>query len=201
MHSERGFDRLVNFSDAVVAIAITLLVLPLVSAASDLSRESVEQFVQQNLMQFFSFVLSFVIIGRFWLVHHQLFERLSEYNKPLLVWNLMWLMGIVFLPFPTELFATSGGNDVLTNALYIGTMLWITLTLLGISVTAYRNPTLLKSGNSKDAHITRGIAMAILLLISLLISLIWPMIGLYSLFALFFTRPIERLLSRGQVTN
>ena len=201
MHSERGFDRLVNFSDAVVAIAITLLVLPLVTAASDLTRESVEVFVQQNAMQFFSFVLSFVIIGRFWLVHHQLFERLGEYNTPVLVWNLMWLLGIVFLPFPTELFATSGGDDVLTNVLYIGTMLWITLTLLGISITAYRNPTLLKSGKPQDAHITRGLAMAILLVVALVICLAWPVVGLYSLFALFFTRPIERLLGRRQPSN
>ncbi|MGV1035091.1 MAG: TMEM175 family protein [Microbacteriaceae bacterium] len=196
MHSERGFDRLVNFSDAVVAIAITLLVLPLVTEASNLSQESVGEFLRANAMQFFSFFLSFIIIGRFWLVHHQMFERLRDFNKPILVWNLLWLLGIVFLAFPTELFATSGGDDVVTNALYIGTMLWITVALLGISLTAYRSPELFKSGDSGDAHLSRGVAMVVLLVVALGVCLLWPMIGLYSLFALFFTRPIERLLQR-----
>lgn len=196
MHSERGFDRLVNFSDAVVAIAITLLVLPLVTEASNLSQESVGQFLRENSMQFFSFFLSFIIIGRFWLVHHQMFERLRDFNTSMLVWNLLWLLGIVFLAFPTELFATSGGDDVVTNALYIGTMLWITVALLGISLTAYRSPELLKSGDSGDAHLSRGVAMVVLLVVALGVCLLWPMIGLYSLFALFFTRPIERLLQR-----
>lgn len=196
MHSERGFDRLVNFSDAVVAIAITLLVLPLVTEASNLSQESVGQFLRENYMQFFSFFLSFIIIGRFWLVHHQMFERLRDFNTSMLVWNLLWLLGIVFLAFPTELFATSGGDDVVTNALYIGTMLWITVALLGISLTAYRSPELLKSGDSGDAHLSRGVAMVVLLVVALGVCLLWPMIGLYSLFALFFTRPIERLLQR-----
>lgn len=196
MHSERGFDRLVNFSDAVVAIAITLLVLPLVTEASNLSQESVGQFLRENSMQFFSFFLSFIIIGRFWLVHHQMFERLRDFNTSMLVWNLLWLLGIVFLAFPTELFATSGGDDVVTNALYIGTMLWITVALLGISLTAYRSPELLKSGDGGDAHLSRGVAMVVLLVVALGVCLLWPMIGLYSLFALFFTRPIERLLQR-----
>ena len=64
VHTERGFDRLVNFSDAVVAIAITLLILPLVDTAATVGTESAGKLVVQNGYKLFVFVLSFAVIGQ-----------------------------------------------------------------------------------------------------------------------------------------
>lgn len=65
-----GFSRMVNFCDAVVAIAITLLILPLVDAAGSIGSLSVRGLFVQNAFRLFVFVLSFAVIGNFWLIHH-----------------------------------------------------------------------------------------------------------------------------------
>ena len=55
IRTERGLDRLVNFSDATVAIAITLLILPLVDAASQIGRQSFGDFVAENFWEILAF--------------------------------------------------------------------------------------------------------------------------------------------------
>lgn len=110
MHTERGFDRLVNFSDAVVAIAITLLILPLVDTATELNDKTVSELLADNWVKLLVFVISFAVIGRFWLAHHRMYENIVGYDKPLLWANLFWLLTIVFLPFPTELIAAGAGR-------------------------------------------------------------------------------------------
>ena len=84
MQTERGFDRLVNFSDAVVAIAITLLVLPLVDSAREFHDGNVADFLALNADGLFTFALSFVVIGNFWRLQHRLYESLTGYNAALL---------------------------------------------------------------------------------------------------------------------
>jgi hypothetical protein len=66
MQSEAGCRRLVNFSDAVVAIAITLLVLPLFDSASSIGTEGLGKFFQDNETRLLAFGLSFAVIGSFW---------------------------------------------------------------------------------------------------------------------------------------
>ncbi len=99
---EAEINRLAAFSDGVVAIAITLLVLGL-----DMPEGLDEQAFARELAdlgpQLFSFVLSFVVIGRFWLSHHRVFRYVRFYDDRLLVINGLFLLAVVFLPFPTEL--------------------------------------------------------------------------------------------------
>ena len=99
--TDRGLDRLVNFSDAAVVIAITLLVLPLVGVATEITRHhaTVWGIFLANGGTFLAFAISFVVIARFWVVHHRVFEFVRDYN-PTIVWlNFLWLASIVFLPF------------------------------------------------------------------------------------------------------
>lgn len=90
---------MVLFSDAVIAIAITLLVLDLrVSevAGADLQHQLLE--VVPNIL---SFLASFAVIGLFWEAHHRLFLYVDGYDRTLLWLNLLFLMLLAFLPFPT----------------------------------------------------------------------------------------------------
>src|ERR1700691_2436078 len=103
MRSETGLRRLVNFSDAVVAIAITLLILPLVDVAGSIGASSVGHFLDVNKDKLLAFALSFAVIGNFWWVQHQQFERVKKYNAVLVGGMGLWVFSIVFLPFPTEL--------------------------------------------------------------------------------------------------
>jgi TMEM175 potassium channel family protein len=98
-------ERLVFFSDAVMAIAITLLVVELsIPAAS----EDVGDALLDRWPQFLSFILSFFVIGVFWMAHHRFFRYVARLDQRLLWLNLLFLMCIAFLPFPT---AVLGDHD------------------------------------------------------------------------------------------
>lgn len=192
MRTAHGFARLVGFSDGVVAIAITLLILPLVDAASGY-RGDVGAFFNDHLGQFLVFLLSFVVIGDFWIVHHRLFERLDGYNTPLLWTNLLWLLSIVFLPFPTALLAGSHSGDRAVYALYVGTMVVTTTASLLLRAIAVRSPELQADGAGGMLRLTPAV-LPLLLMVAAFALAVWvPAIGLWSLTLLALARPIEAL--------
>lgn len=121
--TERGLDRVVNFSDAVVAIAITLIILPLVDLAQEYGGGPVSVFLGENATGLAAAALSFVVIATFWRDHHRIFERTVGYSRRLVSLNFVWLAGIVFLPLPTVLLFDAAGNDRGASMLYIATML------------------------------------------------------------------------------
>lgn len=117
----RALDRLLAFSDAVVAIAITLIVLPLVDAATD--AESTVAFFQQNQSPLLSAALSFVIVAVFWRVHHDLFSTSRGFTPGVLRLQFLWLAAIVFLPVATALEFVGQGQERSAVAIYIGSLL------------------------------------------------------------------------------
>lgn len=116
--TERGLDRVVNFSDAVVAIAITLLVLPLTDLDTSADGTGAWDLVNQNLGAFGAFFLTFFLIALNWLNHHRTWEHLNDYTVPLVWLNMGWLMVIVLLPFTSGLVSTQGFGGG-TGALYL----------------------------------------------------------------------------------
>src|SRR5690606_5571513 len=89
--TERGLDRLVAFSDGVVAIAITLLVLPLLDVAADDSSWHVWSDAGPRMQ---GFAITFAVVASFWVVHHRLFELIDGYNGRLVWANMLWLATI-----------------------------------------------------------------------------------------------------------
>lgn len=87
--TERGIDRFVFFTDAVVAVAITLLVLPLIDTASNIGGASVPEYIGENFTRIIAFVLSFAVVGRFWISHHQFIENITDYNRSALWLNMI----------------------------------------------------------------------------------------------------------------
>jgi|1186.fasta_scaffold382388_2 uncharacterized membrane protein len=140
--------RLEAFSDGVIAIAITLLILevkiPHVRAAR-LAHALGEQWPS-----YVAYALTFVVIGIMWMNHHRVFELIGRTDRGLLFVNLMMLMGIAFLPFPTALLADyvvdGGNNATVAAAVYSATMTVIGLTFLGIWLYLRRHPELLAPG-------------------------------------------------------
>jgi uncharacterized membrane protein len=99
--ARRQFERLVFFSDAVFAIAITLLVLDLKAPVGAHGEARLDKVVP-NIM---AFCLSFYVIGIFWQAHHSLFGHVQREDAVLRRVNLLFLGTIVFLPFPTSVLA------------------------------------------------------------------------------------------------
>jgi uncharacterized membrane protein len=197
MHTERGFDRLVNFSDAVVAIAITLLILPLVDTVTELAEgESVIDLLVRDQSKFVVFIISFVVIGRFWMVHHRVYEQAIGYNPQLLWANLAWLLTIVFLPFPTELIADNSGPATATT--YVGTMLATSLTMGWQHLILIRHPELQAPEVRGTLSLTPSIVTVALMLVTLLAVIVFPDLGLWGLFILLLTAPVHALVRRAQ---
>lgn len=192
MATERGFDRLVNFSDAVVAIAATLLVLPIVDTASYLNGHSVDKTIHQAVPAFLTFALSFLVIGRFWFSHHRFFERLTGYTPRLVWFNLMWLFGIVVMPFPTALIANASSSDRLAVLTYLGTMLWISLSQLLMSAEIYVRPDVLAPGEHRSSSLVFAGVLTGILSVSFAIGAFWPSLGLWSLFLIVLIWPITK---------
>ena len=88
--------RIDAFSDGVFAIAITLLVINLLPIRSDLAH---------HWPEYAAFAFSFLSIGVMWVNHHHLMDQLERADRVLLFLNLLLLMGVVVIPFPTILVA------------------------------------------------------------------------------------------------
>ena len=184
MDAQRGFDRLVNLSDAVVAIAATLLILPLVDTASEIDAGDLGSLFVDHWQQLFAFALSFAVICRFWLIHHALFNRLVGFSRPLLWANFVWMGSIAFLPFPTELVAFAGADHALTSALYVATMCVAAGATTLIQWIAIRNPELQSAEVRGTMTLHEALASSITMVVVLVVVVVLPGVGLWALLLL-----------------
>ena len=97
--------RIEAFSDGVFAIAATLLVLDLRLPGPGAAGHSVTYQLLHAWPQYFAYVVSFLTIGIMWMNHHTALAHVRRVDRPLLVLNLLLLMGVVAIPFPTALVA------------------------------------------------------------------------------------------------
>jgi uncharacterized membrane protein len=94
------YDRVLFFSDAVFAIAITLLVVDL--RVPDVVPNAAQQIKNSN-GRILSFAISFLVIGLFWMGHHHVFRYITALDRPAIFLNLLLLGTVAFLPYPTAL--------------------------------------------------------------------------------------------------
>ena len=189
-----GMARLLGFSDGVFAIAITLLILNI-----ELPRETGSATVglHQVLAEwpdFLSYVISFLVIGNYWIVHHSMFEDVERYNRGLLWINIVYLMFIAFIPYSTSLIGDFPGSVPII--VYAGT-----LTLTGVVLAVlWRYAWLhdLLDGTVDNAKV-RDISFRILIPSgifagSILVSLVSAQLAMYSWLLLFLADPIRNRL-------
>ena len=94
-------ERLMFFSDAVVAIAITLLALELPVPAGD-TAAAMGRDLASHANEFVAFLISFVVIASHWVVHYQVFRYVRRAPRGLVGLNLIWLLLIIVTPFTTR---------------------------------------------------------------------------------------------------
>jgi uncharacterized membrane protein len=119
------------FSDGVFAIAITLLVLEIKVPPPDTALGAELLHLWPSYL---AYVVSFLVIGAIWINHHAMFQHIVRVDGTLLLLNVLHLMPIAFLPFPTAVLAEAfhrGTDEPVAAAFYGGI-----LTVVGIFVTA-----------------------------------------------------------------
>ena len=179
------------FSDGVFAIAITLLILAVgvdqARANGNLSHQLLHLWPA-----YIAYAVSFVTIGIMWVNHHLVFRQFARVDRPLLLLNVLLLMLIAFVPFPTRVVAQSAhtaGDREAAALLYGITM--TTTAILFFSVWIYGSRKLLRpDADRRDVSgITRSyLPGAPIYAIATLIALVSPVASLiiFGALALFY---------------
>ena len=124
-------ERIILFSDAVFAIAITLLIIEIKVPHFDgnVTQQQLAHSLWEKLPDFIGFIISFVVIGQFWTSHHRLFGYVKDFSPGLLWLNLLMLFWIVLMPFSTFLNMQYGNLDI--------TWFWYSMNLAMIELSVY----------------------------------------------------------------
>ncbi|HEY7323298.1 MAG TPA: TMEM175 family protein [Streptosporangiaceae bacterium] len=103
-------ERLIFFSDAVVAIAITLLALNLPQVHGH-SNPTVLLSMRSNTDVYLPFLISFVVIAAHWRSHHRLFQNVNQLDSRLITINMVWLLMIIITPYATRVLSGGEGSE------------------------------------------------------------------------------------------
>jgi uncharacterized membrane protein len=175
MEAGRDRDRIVNLSDGVFAIAITLLVLDI--RVPDIPESMVAKELPAALIslwpKYLGYFLSFVGIAVFWTIHHSIFRPIRSYDRTLLYLNFLFLMVVAFVPFPTSLLGEYGDHQ-LPVAIYAATLGVGRLLLTAIHWYSTRRGDRLL-GEAQDPatvrfFLIRGLTIPAIFLLSIVIS-------------------------------
>lgn len=142
--------RIEAFSDGVFAIAITLLVLEI--GVPETGFDNLWRGITDQWPSYLSYVTSFLTIGGIWMIHHGIFRRLAQADGVVMRLNILLLMLVAFLPFPTKLLAEAifNADSERTAVIFYGLVLLsisLLLTALWRYIAAHRD--LLEAGQSE----------------------------------------------------
>ena len=172
--SGRDRDRIVNLSDGVFAIAITLLVLDI--RVPDIPENMVSSQLPGALLslwpKYLGYVLGFIGISAFWVIHHGIFQPIRTYDRNLLYLNLLFLMVVAFVPFPTSLLGEYGDRQ-LPVAIYAATLAVGRLLLTAIHWYSTKNDRLLDEPQDPATvrfFLLRGLTIPAIFLLPIVIS-------------------------------
>src|SRR5438270_1846847 len=155
---EKETNRLEAFSDGVFAVAITLLVLNikipgLDSLNNPLPDKTLWRMLRDEWPSLVAYITSFATIGIVWINHHRLFNHIKRTDTGLLLLNLLLLLVIVFIPFPTALLAqqyTAYPDQHLAALIFSGTYVILACCFYLLwNYASYRNRLLGKETDSR----------------------------------------------------
>ena len=195
-------ERLKAFVDAVVAIAMTLLILPLMENVTELGREgkTTLQYLEEEQGPLWSFALSFLIIALLWINHHRVFDRVEQVRIPLVWLQVGWMFTIVCLPVSTAMLGAMP-TDNAQKIVYIGSLLMSSLFMVATRVYLWRHPALHRiPPESLRRGFVAEIVTAAMFTISLIVAICVPAIGYSALFLLVLSGPIQAIVARRRRT-
>jgi uncharacterized membrane protein len=189
----RELDRIVFFSDAVFAIAITILVLD-IRLPEGLSPAELPAQVLALGPKYLSYVISFLVLAIYWQAHHRVFRPIRSYDGMLVWLNFLFLMAVAFLPFPTSLLGEYSEEQV-SVVIYAANAAVASLLLSAISWYAAKGHRLAPPElDDEEGRLRRlqGLAVPVVFLLSIGVSFFSPMAAMYSWLLLAVTDPIIR---------
>ena len=196
--TDHPLERLVFFSDAVFAIAITLLVIEI--HPPDLTHQASDadhwEALAHLIPNFVGFAISFAVVGMFWVGHHRSFMLARRCDSRILKWNMGLLAVIAFMPFVTA-YLSANNNDRVPSLVYSVTLLAAAALNLKVNWTATSKP-MVGEAVSPEAILyvrRRGLGVLLGAATAVVTSLLLPQAGQIGLISI----PIwQRLLMRAR---
>jgi uncharacterized membrane protein len=190
----RGFERLNALSDGVVAIAITLLIFPITDLATSDPGANVLTIFEEHSGKFITFLITFLVIAKLWVDNHGLYRDVRAYTPPLMWAHIMWLLAIVFIPFPMDVLSSADDTKFPNAAVYVGTLLLAATVVFVEYLIVLRSPGL----QEKDVNIWPGFINAAVdaasVLAAFVLTLVVPAWGLRPLLLLLLGGIFGRIL-------
>jgi uncharacterized membrane protein len=197
-------ERLVFFTDAIVAIAITLLILPLLESIPEAGARGLTAgaWLGEHASQLLAFVVSFAVVAYQWVSHHHLFAPLESVSRGLMWLDIAWAFTIVFLQLPSAMIYTLA-TDGWSLVLYIGTLTIAQGLLAVLSWRVSAHPELLQPGATIRVNTRTHVAVTGLFFAALLVAALVPAVGFNSMFLLWLVPVVRRIpwIARGRVTT
>ena len=137
LKKEFQLERLILFSDAVFAIAITLLIIEIKIPEVEkehITDKALLQALGHLIPKFIGFIVSFLLIGLYWAVHHRMFGFVTNYDGKLRFLNLLFLFFIVLMPFSTGFYSEYVGSELFLMQLKVPMTFYVlNICLLGLT--------------------------------------------------------------------
>ncbi len=166
-------DRLVTFTDAVMAVAITLLVLDL-KLPEGVTDAELASALAASSHSVWCYALSFVVIGLLWMAHHNQFSYIARIDAALMWLNLLFLMTIGLIPFVTSVMSDHG--TPLPTMLYAAVLLSTCLLLAAIWGYARRASELMEAAVSaaeRREGLMTPLLVALVFALSIPVAYLW----------------------------
>jgi uncharacterized membrane protein len=190
--------RIEALSDGVFAIAITLLIIEIGVPHAD-AEHGLGELLRELWPSYVGYALSFLTIGVMWINHHEMFKDIERSDQKLRVLNLLLLLCISFVPFPTAVLAEylrDDDNAMAATLAYGGTfaVTAVVFNLLWLYVATHRD---MIDAHVSDARIRsrtrRYVGGGPLYMVGLGLAFIspWLAVGLWSAMAVFFLLPLN----------
>jgi len=180
----RSLDRVINFSDAVVAVAITVLVLPIVAIDGPTPGNTMLDVLRDNAGQILAFLVTFFMLFVFWQGHHRVFENFKGISNTIMWLNAAWLATVAFLPWPNKLI-DMGSDSIGAGWLYCLTLFLNAMLLHLIYQEGRKHPNLLVDPDLWPSWVSISFVFAVAFALTFIACLIFPGIALWFLFLLF----------------
>jgi uncharacterized membrane protein len=201
----RSAERLITFVDAVVAIAITLLALPLAEIPREFAAYGLGRILHEAQFPLLGFVISFFVIARLWWAHHRIFAHVVRWDGPVVALTVLWLFVIVLLAPVTSLTDTldpsahpaAGYPNRGSVAIYIGVMGVGSVLLSALAWRIHRHPEL-TDGHDRDSRqrLVGSAETTIGFVVALVLGTVFPRINYFALFVLVLTGQVGGLIAR-----
>ncbi|MFO0902216.1 MAG: TMEM175 family protein [Pirellulales bacterium] len=196
-------ERLLAFSDGVIAIAITLLVLGLeVPSVHEVPDQGLKDYLLQSLHPLYGYVASFLLIGTYWLQHYVIHHHVRLVDRRFVALNGLFLFSVSFVPFPTGLQA-SYRKDELAMVLYAASQAFCGLSLLMLWLYATRKRRLVHPNLPQEVVTSMSwrIAMTpVIALMAMLVSFVNIEICRWMFLGIPLTYFSHRLVDEGAAT-